>query len=68
MEAAAPHDVVFSAGCRNSFCHPRAEVLECYAASRHWRTDRDGDVRLILGEAAKVLAWRGKKPCYWRRR
>ncbi|MDR2613717.1 MAG: DNA internalization-related competence protein ComEC/Rec2, partial [Candidatus Accumulibacter sp.] len=46
VAAVAPQEAVFSAGYRNRFGHPRAEVLERYAASRQWRTDRDGDVRV----------------------
>jgi competence protein ComEC len=59
---------VFSAGYRNRFGHPRAEVLERYAASRQWRTDRDGDVRVILGAKTRVTAWRATRPRYWQGR
>jgi competence protein ComEC len=68
VAAVAPGDAVFSAGYRNRFGHPRPEVLERYAASRHWRTDRDGDVRLVLGEGVKVSAWRSERPRYWQHR
>ncbi|MDR0379470.1 MAG: DNA internalization-related competence protein ComEC/Rec2, partial [Candidatus Accumulibacter sp.] len=61
----APDDAVFSAGYRNRFGHPRAEVLERYAARRQWRTDRDGDVRVVLGEKPQVTAWRATRPRYW---
>jgi competence protein ComEC len=68
IAAVAPREAVFSAGYRNRFGHPRAEVLERYAASRHWRTDRDGDLRLVLGEVVKVSAWRSERPRYWQHR
>jgi competence protein ComEC len=65
VAAVAPREVVFSAGYRNGFGHPRAEVLARYAACRHWRTDRDGAVRVVLGEKARVTAWRAERPRYW---
>jgi competence protein ComEC len=68
VAAVTPRDVVFSAGYRNAFGHPRAEVLERYAASRHWRTDRNGDVRVVLGEGTRISAWRIESPRYWRNR
>ncbi|MDR2788052.1 MAG: DNA internalization-related competence protein ComEC/Rec2 [Candidatus Accumulibacter sp.] len=63
--AVAPRDVVFSVGYRNRFGHPRAEALERYAASRRWRTDMDGDVRVVLGAETRVTAWRATQPRYW---
>lgn len=68
IAAVAPREVVFSAGYRNGFGHPRAEVLARYAGSRHWRTDRDGDVRVALGRKTRVTAWRAEQPRYWRDR
>ncbi|MDR3300822.1 MAG: DNA internalization-related competence protein ComEC/Rec2 [Candidatus Accumulibacter sp.] len=65
IAAVAPRDAVFSAGYRNTFGHPRADVLERYAASRQWRTDRDGDVRVVLGTETRILAWRAAWPRYW---
>jgi competence protein ComEC len=65
VAAVAPRDAVFSAGYRNRFSHPRAEVLERYAASRQWRTDRDGAVRFVLGKAVEASAWRTTRPRYW---
>jgi competence protein ComEC len=65
IAAVAPREAVFSAGYRNPFGHPRAEVLERYAASRHWRTDRDGAIRLTLGKTVEVSAWRNERPRYY---
>jgi competence protein ComEC len=65
IAAVAPRHAVFSAGYRNRFGHPRAVVLERYAASRPWRTDRDGAIRLVLGQAVEVSAWRATRPRYW---
>jgi competence protein ComEC len=58
-------DAVFSAGYRNSFRHPRPEVLARHAASRQWRTDRDGAIRIALANAVEVSAWRDEKRRYW---
>ena len=67
VTAVAPREVVFSAGYRNSFRHPRPEVLKRYAHSRHWRTDRDGAIHIVLADSAKVSAWRNDRPRYWHR-
>ena len=68
VAAAAPREAVFSAGYRNGFAHPRPEILERYAASRTWRTDRDGAVRVVLGDRAEVSAWRSERQRYWQHR
>ena len=68
VAAVAPREAVFSAGYRNSFGHPRADILDRYAASRVWRTDRDGAVHIALGGAAEVSAWRRERPRYWQGR
>ena len=65
IAAVAPRQVIFSAGFRNSFHHPRPEVLARYAASEQWRTDRDGALRIVLGDSASVTAWRSERPRYW---
>ena len=58
--------VIFSAGYRNSFNHPHPEVLERYAASRSWRTDRDGALHVVLADGrADVSAWRQTHRRYW---
>lgn len=70
VAAVAPRDAVFSAGYRNTFGHPRADVLERYAGNRQWRTDRDGAVRVELAAdaPADVSAWRASQPRYWQHR
>jgi competence protein ComEC len=65
IAAVDTHDVVFSAGYRNSFRHPRPEVLERYAASRQWRTDRDGALHIVLAGTPEVSAWRSERRRYW---
>lgn len=65
VEAVAAREAIFSAGYRNSFKHPRPEILERYAASRQWRTDRDGMIRIDPGGASPA-AFRQSEPRYWR--
>jgi competence protein ComEC len=65
IAAVDTHDVVFSAGYRNSFRHPRPEVIERYAASRQWRTDRDGTLHIVLAGTPEVSAWRSERRRYW---
>ncbi len=65
IAAVGAREVVFSAGYRNSFKHPRPEVLERYAASRQWRTDRDGEVRVVLAGSTAISAWREERKRYW---
>ena len=66
VNAVAARDVVFSAGYRNSFQHPRPEVLERYGASRQWRTDRDGLIRIAPVANSPPTAFRQSAPRYWR--
>ena len=65
IDAVGARDIVFSAGYRNAFNHPHPEVLERYSAGRHWRTDQDGAIRVVLGEASEVSAWRAERRRYW---
>lgn len=69
ISTVAASDVVFSVGYRNAFRHPRPDVLERYADSRHWRTDQQGAIRVVLSESAHVparlSAWRQERPRYW---
>lgn len=65
IAAVGARDIVFSAGYRNAFNHPRPEVLERYSAARHWRTDRDGAIRLRLAGTSEVSAWRRESRRYW---
>jgi competence protein ComEC len=65
IAAVSAREAIFSAGYRNSFNHPRHDVLERYAASRQWRTDRDGAVRIVLAGPPEVSAWRKDRRRYW---
>ena len=65
IAAVGAQEVIFSAGYRNSFNHPRPDVLERYAASRQWRTDREGAVRIIFAGAVEASSWRRERPRYW---
>jgi len=65
IAAVGAREVVFSAGYRNGFNHPRPDVLERYAASRQWRTDRDGAIRIVLAGSTEVSAWRRERRRYW---
>ena len=65
IAAVEPRDAVFTAGYRNSFGHPRPEIVERYAAARQWRTDRDGALRIVLGKNVAISAWRAARPRYW---
>ncbi len=65
IAAVAAREAVFSAGYRNAFNHPRPDVLERYAASRQWRTDRDGAVSITIAESTEVSAWRKERQRYW---
>lgn len=65
IAAVGARDVVFSAGYRNAFKHPRPEVLERYVRSRQWRTDHDGAVRIVLNASTEVSAWRKERQRYW---
>jgi len=68
LAAARPRLAVASAGYRNRFGHPAAEVLERYAAAgaRLLRTDRDGAVTVRLGAGgAAAHAERARRARYW---
>ncbi|MDR1277012.1 MAG: DNA internalization-related competence protein ComEC/Rec2 [Candidatus Accumulibacter sp.] len=74
VAAVAPEEAIVSAGYRNRFGHPRPEVLARYGASRVWRTDRDGAIRLRFAaapagpdgsESFHASSWRQEKPRYW---
>ncbi len=66
VAAVGARQVVFSVGYRNPFNHPHPAVLERYAASRVWRTDRDGALRVALASGAvDVSAWRETHRRYW---
>lgn len=68
VAAVNARDVLFSAGYRNRFGHPRPEIVELYAstAARLWRTDHDGALRVTLAPVGgSVDAWRQVHPRYW---
>jgi competence protein ComEC len=65
IAAVGAREAIFSVGYRNTFNHPRPDVLERYAASRVWRTDRDGAIRLVLDGASDPSAWRQARRRYW---
>ncbi|MEI7613081.1 MAG: DNA internalization-related competence protein ComEC/Rec2, partial [Betaproteobacteria bacterium] len=65
IHAVDAREAIFSAGYRNAFHHPRPEVLERHAASRGWRTDQEGAVRIALAESTEVTSWRREHRRYW---
>jgi competence protein ComEC len=58
-------DVIFPVGYRNRFNHPRPDVVERYAGSRLWRTDRDGALRVTLAGTIEFSAYRQDYRRYW---
>ncbi|SDG94328.1 DNA internalization-related competence protein ComEC/Rec2 [Propionivibrio dicarboxylicus] len=66
VAAVAAKEAVFSVGYRNSYGHPRADILARHAGSRVWRTDRDGELRFVLSATPEVRAWRQVQARYWR--
>jgi len=66
VAAVAAREAVFSVGYRNSYGHPRADVLARHGGSREWRTDRDGELHFVLSETPEARAWRLAQRRYWR--
>jgi len=64
-----PGAVVFTAGYRNRFGHPKPEVLQRYRenGSSIYRSDMDGAVVFRFGTGAEASAetWRRSRPRYW---
>ena len=64
-----PQIVVFTAGYRNQFGHPKLEVVERYRAlgSRLYRSDRDGAVLLHFERdgGPSLQVWRQERRRYW---
>lgn len=63
----APQAVI-PVGYRNPYGHPKAAVVERYAAmsTRLWRTDRDGAVQIDLqAGSVNISAWRQEHARYW---
>ena len=69
VAAIRPAWVIYSAGYRNRFSHPRPQVVERYAAigARALRTDRDGAViaEFDRADGPRVRAWRTEHRRYW---
>lgn len=65
IAAVGATEVIFPVGYRNRFGHPRPDVVTRYAAARAWRTDRDGAVRVVLGDAVDLSAFRHERRRYW---
>ncbi len=71
VEASRATAVIHSAGHRNAFGHPHAQVWARWAAAgaRNWRTDRQGAVEArfaaTAGADVSVGAWRSLRPRYW---
>lgn len=71
VEAVAPAIVVFTVGTANRFGHPHAEVVERFAERgvRILRTDRDGRIQIVFGEAGPLTTqYRDRPRRYWQRR
>ncbi len=64
-----PSIVIFTAGYRNHFGHPKPEVVERYRVlgSRLYRSDFDGAVllRFEKEEGVKLQTWRQERRRYW---
>lgn len=71
VDATLPEHVVHSAGSRNAFGHPHAEVWARWAeaGARNWRTDAQGAILLEFAaqadEGVTVSAQRERRPRYW---
>jgi competence protein ComEC len=69
LDAVQPGAVVFTAGYRNRFGHPKADVVERYRARNvdMLRSDRDGALRVdFTREGMHVARWREAELRYWR--
>jgi competence protein ComEC len=68
VDAVHPRHIVFTAGYRNRFGHPREEVVERYraAGSEVLRSDEDGAVSIVMDAGEfKVERYRKTHPRYW---
>jgi competence protein ComEC len=67
--AVRPEHVVFTAGYRNRFGHPKEKVIERYLSvgAAVWRTDRDGAITVQLApDGVTVSRYRDETRRYWR--
>ncbi len=64
LAAVRPHDAVVSVGRRNTFGHPRAEVIERFAAegTHLFRTDEFGLTSFLLGPDGTIRETVGSSP------
>jgi competence protein ComEC len=68
LEAVKPQHAIITAGYRNRFAHPHADVVARYEARNTaiWRTDRDGAISAQLGPTGvKLSGYRSQRPRYW---
>ena len=65
IAAVGAREAIFPVGYRNRFSHPRPDVVERYAGSRRWRTDRDGAMHIALGSVIDLAAYRQTHQRYW---
>ena len=68
VQAVAPRYALVSAGYRNRFGHPRAEVVRRYetAGAQVLRTDRGGAIELRVGsQGIETHSERERAPRYW---
>jgi competence protein ComEC len=65
VAAVGAREVIIPVGYRNRFQHPRPEVVERYAGSRVWRSDRDGAVRIDLASGIALSSYRSEYRRYW---
>ena len=68
VAAVGAREAIIPVGYRNRFQHPRPQVLERYADSRLWRSDRDGAVLIRLGRELTLSAYRNEYRRYWHAR
>jgi competence protein ComEC len=67
IAAVAPRWAVATAGYRNRFGHPAADVLERYRAAgvQVLRTDRDGAIDIRLEDGISIATERARRGRYW---
>ena len=71
VDALLPAHVIHSAGHRNSFGHPHAQVWARWAeaGARNWRTDSQGAIEVRIAanadDGVDIRAWRGEAARYW---
>ena len=67
LAAVSPQVALFQVGYRNRYRHPKTEVVERYhqRGIRTLRSDRDGAVRIVIGDTLQVSAQRCTRQRYW---